>query len=90
MEIRCDGRPLAQTRFPTTNSGWRAEMEAQLARGYVIHVFAPLAPTKFLHRSSVGSLFRLRCWLGRQICEMALLVVLYRPLDIHSINCHYD
>ncbi len=50
------------------------KMEAQLEHTHThcIHVFARLAPifmlsrcllTKFLHRNSVGSLLRLRCWL---------------------------
>ncbi len=63
---------LSLSLCPTTNRG--------IQNGYLvgiytrcIHVFARLAPicvlircllAKFLHRSSVGSLLRVRCWLG--------------------------
>ncbi len=47
-----------------------------------MHVFAHLAPicmlsrcllTKFLHRSSVGSLLRVHCWLGEGRMMLAAL-----------------
>ncbi len=55
------------------------KIEAQLEYVHVAHTFfARLAPictlsrcllTKFLHRSSVGSLIRVRCWLGSSSVE---------------------
>ncbi len=61
--------------FPTTNGGMQNGSSVGLYT-HCIHVFACLAQictvwsvsacllTRFLHRSSVGSLLRVRCWLG--------------------------
>ncbi len=62
---------IATTQPPTV----ACKMESQLEH---VHVFARLAPTwvlsrclvtKFLLRSSVGSLLRVSCWLGRRTGE---------------------
>ncbi len=58
---------------PATNSGMENGSSVGMYALF-IHVFARLVPicmlsrcllTKFLHRSSVGSLLRVRCWLGK-------------------------
>ncbi len=58
--------------FPTSNGGMQDESPVGI-RTNCVHVFACLAPicllsrrllTNFLHRSSGGSLLRVRCWLG--------------------------
>ena len=58
---------------PTANGGMQNGSSVRICTQW-IHMFARLAPicmpsrwllTKFLHRSSVGSLLRVRCWLGR-------------------------
>ncbi len=58
--------------YPTTNGGKQNGSSVRIYKR-CIHVFARLAPicmlsrcllTKFLHRSSVGRLSRVRCWLG--------------------------
>ncbi len=63
------------------------KMEVQLE--YWVHIFARLAPictlsqcllTKFLHRSSVRSLLRVRCWLGGEkllVIELLRFVVFF-------------
>ncbi len=60
--------------YPTTNSGTQNGSSVRIYT-HCMHVFARLAPicklnrcllTKFLRRSSVGSLLRVLCWLGSQ------------------------
>ncbi len=55
------------------------KMEAQLDSTHCIHIIARLVlicmlsrclVTKFLHLSSVGSLLRVRCWLGSTVGEL--------------------
>ena len=59
---------------PTTNGDMQNESSVKTCT-HCMHVFARSAPictlsrcllTKFLHRSSVGSLLRVRCWLGAE------------------------
>ncbi len=61
---------------PTTNGGIQNGSSAKICT-HCIHIFACLVSicvlswrllTKFLHRSSVGSLLRVRCWLGVRVC----------------------
>ncbi len=55
---------------PTTNGGVHTSL-------HVWHRFVCSvgASTKFLHRSSVGSLLRVRCWLGSTILMMDINIV---------------
>ena len=57
---------------PTSNSGMQNEGSVGIS-AHCVHIFARLAPThmlsqclvtKFMHRSSRGSLLRVCCWLG--------------------------
>ena len=58
---------------PTTNGGMQNGSSVETCT-HCMHVFARLMPicmlsrrleTKFLRRTSVGSLLRVRCWLGK-------------------------
>ena len=62
---------------PTTNSGMQNGSSVGI-RPRCVHVFACLVPicvlgrcslATFLHRSSVGSLWRVRCWLGSSLVQ---------------------
>ena len=64
--------PLKSKSYPTTNGGMQNGSSVKTCTNCT-HVFARLAPicmlgwclfTKFLHWTSVGSLLRVRCWLG--------------------------
>ena len=64
--------PKIQPVFPTNSGGVQNKSSVGTYTRH-IHVFARLAPIfmlsrclliKFLHRNSVGSLLRVRCWLG--------------------------
>ena len=65
---------IIDTFFLPNQQWWHAKMEAQSEYVHTAHTFfARLAPicvlsrcllTKILHRSSLGSLLGVRCWLG--------------------------
>ncbi len=63
--------------IPTSNGGMQNGSSVGICT-HCVHVFARLMPTcmlsrclltKFLHRSSGGSLLRVCCWLGISICS---------------------
>ncbi len=85
--------------YPTTNGGMQNVSSVGICI-HCTHVFARLAPicmlswcllTKFLHWSSVRSLLRVRCWLGRTFhCRLpsALSSSLSIPIP-HMLNSSY-
>ncbi len=72
--------------YPTTNGGMQNGSSVGKFT-HCMHVFARFAPicmlslcllTKFLHRSSVGSLLRVRCWLGCDVSVDAFFHLFFR------------
>ena len=67
------GKKNEEKRYPTTNGGMQNGSSVEMLT-HCVHVFACLVSiftlsqwitTKFLPRSSAGSILRVRCWLGR-------------------------
>ncbi len=81
-----NGFPLYPPRWRKPNQQrWYAKFgsSVEIHARCMLHVLARLTPictlswgllTKFLHRSSVGSLLRVRCWLGREDSDQSRLV----------------
>ncbi len=65
--------PTSLPSYPTTNGGMQNGSSVGILHTHCTHIFAHLVPicmlsrsllTEVLHRNSVGSLLRVRCWLG--------------------------